>query len=132
MRETARGMVLNMLHQLESFGFVPNGGRLYYLNRSQPPMLSECVVALMNDAFDLEVLRDALPLLREEYRFWMQTVREPQARRASAYACACSRPRLLLTLFVRMGAPLAGRRRPRGHRPSPLRPRCHPKPLRHF
>jgi len=73
MRETAKGMVLNLLHQLESFGFVPNGGRLYYLNRSQPPMLSDCVLALMDDAFDLEFVRHALPLLRAEYAFWMDT-----------------------------------------------------------
>ena len=39
MRDTAKGMVLNLLHQVDSYGFVPNGGRVYYLNRSQPPML---------------------------------------------------------------------------------------------
>ena len=37
MRETAAGMIRNMLHQLDAFGFVPNGGRIYYLDRSQPP-----------------------------------------------------------------------------------------------
>jgi len=30
-----------------NFGFVPNGGRIYYLNRSQPPLLSEMVLALL-------------------------------------------------------------------------------------
>ena len=73
MRDTAKGMVYNMMHQLKSFGFIPNGGRLYYLNRSQPPMLSDCVLSLMRDQFDLELLREALPLLRAEYAFWMET-----------------------------------------------------------
>ena len=59
MCDTARGMVQNMLHQLRTYGFIPNGGRLYYLNRSQPPMLSDCVAALMADSFDLEVHRNA-------------------------------------------------------------------------
>jgi neutral trehalase len=30
------------------FGFVPNGGRLYYLNRSQPPLLADMVLALLD------------------------------------------------------------------------------------
>ena len=79
MRDTARGMVQNMLHQLRTYGFIPNGGRLYYLNRSQPPMLSEMVVAMMDDNFDLELLREALPLLRDEYAFWMDTGDEGHA-----------------------------------------------------
>ena len=73
MRETAGGMVRNLLHLVSEHGFVPNGGRVYSLSRSQPPLLSECVVALMDDAFDLELLRQALPLLRTEYDFWMAT-----------------------------------------------------------
>ena len=39
-------------------------------------MLSDCVLALMDDAFDLEFVRRALPLLRAEYAFWMDTVRD--------------------------------------------------------
>lgn len=27
----------NFMDELEQFGFIPNGGRIYYLNRSQPP-----------------------------------------------------------------------------------------------
>ena len=81
MRDTAKGMVYNMMHQLKSFGFIPNGGRLYYLNRSQPPMLSEMVIAMMDDSFDLELLREALPLLRDEYAFWMDKVRATASTR---------------------------------------------------
>ena len=28
---------------IDKYGFVPNGSRTYYLNRSQPPMFTECV-----------------------------------------------------------------------------------------
>ncbi|KAG8956096.1 hypothetical protein FRC03_010962 [Tulasnella sp. 419] len=28
----------NFMDELEQFGFIPNGGRIYYLNRSQPPL----------------------------------------------------------------------------------------------
>ncbi len=47
MKETARGLVQNLLDDVANFGFVPNGGRIYYLNRSQPPLLSEMVMTLL-------------------------------------------------------------------------------------
>jgi len=50
MTSTAKGLVQNLLDDVSTYGFVPNGGRIYYLNRSQPPLLSDMVVALvMND-----------------------------------------------------------------------------------
>lgn len=33
MYDTARGMIENLLFMVEKYGFVPNGGRVYYLNR---------------------------------------------------------------------------------------------------
>ena len=40
-------MVLNNLrnffYELEKFGFIPNGSRSYYLNRSQPPFLGALI-----------------------------------------------------------------------------------------
>ena len=43
MRDTATAVVSTLLDDVELLGFVPNGGRIYYLDRSQPPMLSEMV-----------------------------------------------------------------------------------------
>eukprot|EP00744_Colponema_vietnamica_P012789 GILI01017939.1.p1 GENE.GILI01017939.1~~GILI01017939.1.p1 ORF type:complete len:826 (-),score=190.15 GILI01017939.1:165-2321(-) len=45
MFDTARGMIENFIDMINQFGFMPNGARLYYLSRSQPPMLSEMVNA---------------------------------------------------------------------------------------
>lgn len=39
MHVTAKGMIENFLSMVERYGFVPNGGRVYYLSRSQPPLL---------------------------------------------------------------------------------------------
>lgn len=47
MEVTAQGLVRNLLDDVSTYGFVPNGGRIYYLNRSQPPLLSDMVVALV-------------------------------------------------------------------------------------
>ena len=43
MFNTSRGVIENLLDDVENFGFVPNGGRIYYLDRSQPPLLSDMV-----------------------------------------------------------------------------------------
>ncbi|KAG1692793.1 hypothetical protein DVH05_024408 [Phytophthora capsici] len=76
---TARGIVNHLLEYVSEFGFVPNGGRIYYLTRSQPPMLSDMVklvarlpVSGNESEYDDEYLRAALPILEREYDFWMQ------------------------------------------------------------
>nr|CCA17720.1 unnamed protein product [Albugo laibachii Nc14]CCA18366.1 unnamed protein product [Albugo laibachii Nc14] len=78
---TARGVVNNLLEYASYLGFVPNGGRIYYLSRSQPPMLSDMVrlVARKPQGADIEIewdldyLKAALPILVKEYSFWMHT-----------------------------------------------------------
>ena len=39
MTSTVKGMIENFIYMVRSIGFVPNGARIYYLNRSQPPYL---------------------------------------------------------------------------------------------
>ncbi|TMW65904.1 hypothetical protein Poli38472_003669 [Pythium oligandrum] len=80
MKQTARGIVNNLLEYVAEFGFVPNGGRVYYLTRSQPPMLSDMVklVARVDEqnaqrvTYDVSYLRSVVPILEQEYSFWMQ------------------------------------------------------------
>ncbi len=75
MKDTARGLVQNLLDDVANFGFVPNGGRIYYLNRSQPPLLSDMVLALVEHdpaGIDAAFVAQALAVLESEYRFWMK------------------------------------------------------------
>lgn len=101
MKDTAKGLVQNLLDEVEAFGFVPNGGRAYYLSRSQPPFLSDMVAAVAaatcqqqqsvrvgavdisvttvgSDCtadgadFDEDFLRPAFATLEKEYAFWME------------------------------------------------------------
>lgn len=44
MHVSALYVIQNLLDDIRNFGFVPNGGRIYYLDRSQPPLLSAMVV----------------------------------------------------------------------------------------
>ncbi|KAF8360060.1 tre-2, partial [Pristionchus pacificus] len=70
MYETARGMILNMKSLIDRFGFVPNGNRLYYLNRSQPPLLTWCLNAYFESTGDTDFLREILPTLIKELHFF--------------------------------------------------------------
>ncbi|CAM9566394.1 unnamed protein product [Scytosiphon promiscuus] len=72
MVDTARGAVLNLLDDVDRFGFVPNGGRLYYTTRSQPPLLSDMVCEIYSaEPTDREFVARALPSLEAEHAFWM-------------------------------------------------------------
>ena len=54
------------------YGFVPNGGRVYYTMRSQPPLLPWMVYEYYQVTRDTSFLRDVLPSLDDEYKFWME------------------------------------------------------------
>lgn len=72
MTDTARGMIQNFLYLVNRYGFIPNGGRVYYERRSQPPFLTLMVESYYQATNDTEFLRSALPTLEKEYQFWMQ------------------------------------------------------------
>lgn len=71
MVQTARNVLLNFLYLVETVGFVPNGARLYFLNRSQPPLLTQMVQLYFEQTGDIEFLKKALPVLDKEYDFWI-------------------------------------------------------------
>ncbi|ORY62246.1 trehalase-like protein [Pseudomassariella vexata] len=70
--EIAKNIVENFLDSVDKFGFVPNGFRIYYLNRSQPPLLTQMVKIYVEYTNDTSILERAVPLLIKEHDFWMQ------------------------------------------------------------
>ncbi|KAI8145777.1 Six-hairpin glycosidase-like protein [Fennellomyces sp. T-0311] len=69
--DLAKDMIENLLDFVDTYGFVPNGARIYYLNRSQPPLLTEMVKIYYEKTGDKSFLRKALPTLDKEYKFWL-------------------------------------------------------------
>lgn len=67
----SRNIIENFLDFVEQFGFVPNGARIYYLNRSQPPVLTQMVKTYIDHTNDTSILDRALPLLIKEHSFWI-------------------------------------------------------------
>ncbi|EFY86147.1 trehalase precursor [Metarhizium acridum CQMa 102] len=96
--EIAKNTIENFLDLVEQYGIVPNGARVYYLNRSQPPMLSQMVKLYIDHTNDTTILARALPLLVREHDFWManRTVEVSsggQTYRLNRYAVDNTEPR---------------------------------------
>ncbi|KAL4242581.1 Trehalase, partial [Abortiporus biennis] len=60
----------NFMDELEHIGFIPNGGRIYYLNRSQPPLFIHMLQAYVEASGDASILTRALPLAEKELTWW--------------------------------------------------------------
>lgn len=69
--ELAKNNIDNMLFMVEKYGFMPNGNRVYYLNRSQPPFLWRGVKDIFEVTHDKEWLACAYKTLCKEYNFWL-------------------------------------------------------------
>ncbi|GAX83830.1 hypothetical protein CEUSTIGMA_g11254.t1 [Chlamydomonas eustigma] len=70
--DVALGMTHNMLTLVDLFDHVPNGSRTYYVNRSQPPLLSSMVAACYQARASKQLLEDALPRLIKEWEYWCE------------------------------------------------------------
>uniref|UniRef100_A0A6N2JX87 Trehalase n=1 Tax=Salix viminalis TaxID=40686 RepID=A0A6N2JX87_SALVM len=100
MYETAKAIVTNLIFHVNTYGYVLNGGRAYYTNRSQPPLLSAMVYEIYNRTCDVELVRKALPALLEEHAFWNSeihkvTIQDAQGSQSqlSAYYAMWNKPR---------------------------------------
>jgi len=62
MKSTARGVIDNILSLVLQFGFMPNGGRVYYLNRSQPPMVALMVASYYKATNDFDYVKKVIPV----------------------------------------------------------------------
>ncbi|XP_067000009.2 trehalase-like [Anabrus simplex] len=70
---TARGILANFLYIVRKYGLIPNGGRIYYSGRSQPPMLIPMVRVYLDATNDIDFLREHLETLEIEFNFWMSS-----------------------------------------------------------
>lgn len=68
--ELVRSMLDNFAHLITTVGHLPNGNRVYYLGRSQPPFFA-AMVGLYADATDTVQALRYIDAMRREYEFWM-------------------------------------------------------------
>ena len=66
----ARDVTDNFLYEIQEYGNVLNANRTYYLTRSQPPFLTEMLLAVYARTGDQAWLAGALPAIEKYYSFW--------------------------------------------------------------
>jgi alpha,alpha-trehalase len=68
--ELAKDMADNFLYEVREYGAVLNANRTYYLTRSQPPFLTQMVLAVYRRTQDRAWLTSAVPAIEAYYRYW--------------------------------------------------------------
>lgn len=68
--ELAKQNCDNMLYLVDTYGFMPNGTRTFYLTRSQSPYLMMMVLDVFRQSQDRAWLQRAYPTLKREYETW--------------------------------------------------------------
>ncbi len=68
--ELMEDMIRNFAYLIDSFGFIPNGNRTYFLSRSQPPFFS-LMLELCSEHKGRSIFLDYLPQMEREYAFWI-------------------------------------------------------------
>lgn len=71
-------MLDNFVHLQQSYGLIPNGNRIYYLSRSQPPILALLVGLLRTNVSSFNAI-DYLPNLIQEHNFWVSANNNPRS-----------------------------------------------------
>lgn len=74
MEKSAAIIVKNFINMIESYGYVPNGSRSYYRNRSQPPFFPTMLMELYNhnkDKYKDLVLNRGLSAAIKEHQWFM-------------------------------------------------------------
>lgn len=98
--DIVKDVLQNFMDQLDTIGFIPNGGRTYYLNRSQPPVFVQMLHRYVTATGDRAILERGLPLAEKELRWWSDErsleVRSPftnETHKVYHYAVKNSAPR---------------------------------------
>ncbi len=70
--EMIQNMADNFSYLIDKIGYVPNGNRVYFKGRSQPPFYA-LIIQLLREEKGNDVLVKYLPQLEKEYNFWMKS-----------------------------------------------------------
>jgi alpha,alpha-trehalase len=70
--EAAAQMVYNFAEFLDKYGFIPNGGRVYYLQRSQPPMFIPMIYEIYENTQNATFVKEMLPFMEKEFNYWQK------------------------------------------------------------
>lgn len=72
MIRNAENMLNNFVYQIKNIGHIPNGNRIYYLSRSQPPFFAAMVDSVSRYKKDKTWQLKYLGPIETEYNYWMK------------------------------------------------------------
>jgi alpha,alpha-trehalase len=90
--DLAKGMVENALYQINHYGKVLNSNRSYHLDRSQPPLISQMVLAIYKKTCDRDWLAEAVKWIEHDHRFWNKPPHLIESVGLSRYSASSNRP----------------------------------------
>ncbi|MDO8955104.1 MAG: trehalase family glycosidase [Gammaproteobacteria bacterium] len=90
--DVAKGMVDNALYQIEHYGKVLNSNRSYHLDRSQPPLISQMVLAIYRETCDRDWLAAAVKTIEKDYQFWTSPPHLIESIGLSRYCASSNKP----------------------------------------
>lgn len=73
MFQTAKGILENFLSVIDRYGLIPNGGRIYYLARSHPPLLPGMIKSYVDATHDFNFAILSIETLEREFEYFMTT-----------------------------------------------------------
>src|SRR5579884_4101927 len=68
--DLAKDMADNFLYEIRNYGKILNANRTYYLTRSQPPFLTQMLLAVYRRTQDRKWLLESVPAIEAYYRYW--------------------------------------------------------------
>jgi len=72
MNETVKGMLYNFSTLVSMYGMIPNGNRVYFTRRSQPPLFISMINAYYEKTKDLSTVKDLIQMMENEFMFWIE------------------------------------------------------------
>jgi len=88
MKETVKGMLENFMQLVDKYGMVPNGGRIYYTRRSQPPYAIPMMKLYVDATDDWDFIRKHADNMEKELMFWIHQRSRDVNYRGKAYMVA--------------------------------------------
>ena len=72
MIDIVENMLNNFIYLIDNFGHIPNGNRIYYISRSQPPFFAAMVHSVSQFRNDSKWQLKYLDPIETEYNYWMK------------------------------------------------------------
>ena len=92
-------MAINFAFLLDCFGLIPNGNRIYFLSRSQPPYFSYLLELLLQHKKEEKEVLKFMPQLEAEYHYWMRGKEKLSQEKKVECSCVLIDEKTILNRF---------------------------------